>query len=74
MEEQSMKTILRAAIAIGIIYFVAHFLEQSDNVAQLKGYKDEFMQTKTMQAFLNSEPIQKLQNFNIDEIATADFF
>lgn len=54
-----MRVLLRAAIAIGVILFAAHYFQDNDNLAAVENYKNNIVQSSYVQDFLNSQALQK---------------
>ncbi|MZP64324.1 hypothetical protein GT368_13800 [Staphylococcus pseudintermedius] len=47
-----MRVLLRAAIAIGVILFAAHYFQDNDNLAAVENYKNDIVQSSYVQDFL----------------------
>ncbi|MEJ7541525.1 hypothetical protein [Staphylococcus intermedius] len=69
-----MRVLLRAAIAIGVILFAAHYFQDSDNLAAVENYKNDVVQSSFVQDFLNSQPVQKIEHFEFEDLLPSDFF
>lgn len=46
-----MRVLLRAAIAIGVILFAAHYFQDNDNLAAVENYKNDIVQSLMYKTF-----------------------
>lgn len=69
-----MGVLLRAAIAIGVILFAAHYFQDNDNLAAVENYKNNIVQSSYVQDFLNSQALQKIEQLEFEDLLPSDFF
>ncbi|QHW36308.1 hypothetical protein GZH82_02485 [Staphylococcus ursi] len=69
-----MRVIIRAIIAVVVIFVTAHFLNQQKNLSTIDYYKNKVMDSKPVQELLNSEPVQKIRHIDLEELLPSDFF
>ncbi|UXR69438.1 MULTISPECIES: hypothetical protein [unclassified Staphylococcus] len=68
-----MRVIIRAVLAIGILFLIANYLAD-DNPIALAETKDVLLSQEPIQQFLNSKAIQDIQNFELDDVMPSDLF
>lgn len=68
-----MRVIIRAVLAIGILFLIANYLAD-DNPIALAETKDVILSQEPIQQFLNSKAIQDIQNFELDDVMPSDLF
>ncbi|MFO3688005.1 hypothetical protein DOS70_08130 [Staphylococcus felis] len=69
-----MRTIIRAAIAVVTIIAITNFIDKPDNLSTLERYKDQVVYSDSVQSFLNSKPIEHVQNLELSDVLPSDFF
>lgn len=69
----AMRLIAKAVLAIGLMVLVANYLAQ-DHPLTIAESKDYLMAQEPVQQFLNSNTLQAIEDFDLEDVMPSDFF